>query len=244
MLRKEFKMHLQTTKVLESRSKVYQGLAQSSCIHSTLNLSTYAAIASAPAMQPLPFLYIAFQFISYFSTRVVTIHIQAQHHRPVPKHQNAFPIIHIYTTTPTPPPKFNPPPLLLGPTNPCLCLPVLPLPSQLYFNSLFSRPIFSCASSPDCKLTSTDTHCSMRPTVSVTFALSMGCWRSKGGALGGECKCAMVEAAEELDVMVVRVGLRLCCEGLEEKEPAEVFEVARERVDANVDEVMEVVFSR
>jgi hypothetical protein len=36
----------------------------------------------------------------------------------------------------------------------------------------------------------------------------------------------------------------VCCEGLEEKEPADVFEVARERVEANVEDVMDVVDSR
>lgn len=35
-----------------------------------------------------------------------------------------------------------------------------------------------------------------------------------------------------------------CWEGLEEKEPAEVLDVARERVDANVEDVMDVVDSR
>jgi len=34
------------------------------------------------------------------------------------------------------------------------------------------------------------------------------------------------------------------CERFEEKEPAEVFEVARERVEAKVDEVVEVTDSR
>lgn len=99
--------------------------------------------------------------------------------------------------TPIPNPVLVPP---LGPTNPCLCLPVLPLPNQLYFNSLFRRPIFSCASSLDCRETSTDTHCSMRPTVSVTLVLSMGVWRREEGALdvkllwdvGGGWRCDIV----------------------------------------------------
>lgn len=35
-----------------------------------------------------------------------------------------------------------------------------------------------------------------------------------------------------------------CCEGMEEKEPADVLDVARERVDAKVEDVILVVLSR
>src|SRR3954452_10025675 len=70
------------------------------------------------------------------------------------------------------------------PTKPLLFLPVRPLPSQLSFNSLASSSIFSCASSPLCTDASTLTHCSIRPTVSVTCAEL----ESDGRAAGGELK--------------------------------------------------------
>ena len=75
----------------------------------------------------------------------------------------------------------------------------------------------------------------MRPTVSVTLVLSMGCWRSAAGGMfwvcevGGGYRWATVGG---------------CCEGFEEKEPADVLDVARERVLAKVEEVMLVVDSR
>lgn len=58
------------------------------------------------------------------------------------------------------------------PTKPLRFRPVLPLPSQLSFNSLLKPSIFSCASSPLWTLASTLTHCNIRPTISVTWALS------------------------------------------------------------------------
>jgi hypothetical protein len=68
------------------------------------------------------------------------------------------------------------------PTKPLLFLPVRPLPSQLSFNSFVSSSIFPCASSPLCTDASTLTHCSIRPTVSVTCAEL----ESDGRAAGGE----------------------------------------------------------
>ena len=95
----------------------------------------------------------------------------------------ALPLSYAPTPGTETPPAARLSPLLLGPTKPCLCLPVLPLPNQLYLSSLLSLLILSCASSLDCNETRTETHCSILPTVSVTFVLSMGVWRKLEGAL-------------------------------------------------------------
>lgn len=73
----------------------------------------------------------------------------------------------------------------------------------------------------------------MRPTVSVTFAESMGCGRIAGGKGAFGCR----------RLLFVLLGLE--CTECAEKEPADVLLVAREREDElNVEEVMLVVLSR
>ena len=69
------------------------------------------------------------------------------------------------------------------PTKPLRFLPVLPLPSQLSFNCLFSSSILICPSSPVCTEHNTLRHCNIRPTVSVTWALELSVGRAAGGLL-------------------------------------------------------------
>lgn len=87
------------------------------------------------------------------------------------------------------------------PTKPLRFRPVRPRPSQFNFNCLLSSSIFVWASSPVWIEHSTDRHCSIRPTVSVTCAEVL----SVGLAAGGELKdwnatsCAGLLLVERLE---------------------------------------------
>ncbi len=74
--------------------------------------------------------------------------------------------------------------LTLVPTKPRRFRPVLPRPSQFSFSSLPNSSILACASSLDCTPASTERHCSIRPTVSVTCDDDL----SVGLAAGGDAK--------------------------------------------------------
>jgi len=91
--------------------------------------------------------------------------------------------------------------LTLLPTKPFRFLPVRPRPNQFSFSCLLSSSIFPCASSPDWIEHNTDRHCSIRPTVSVTWEEELSLGLAAGGELNDwkATSCAGLLTTDKFD---------------------------------------------